>query len=85
MCMGPAAPGNHIAPSLHVIRRVQALLLAVMADRVMRGASVYKTLLVWPYAVAPVVAGVLFTVFRHDKKHSIESIKCFSHHSVSNL
>ena len=37
-----------------------ALLLAVMADRVMRGASVYKTLLVWPYAVAPVVAGVLW-------------------------
>src|SRR5687767_10560721 len=30
-----------------------ALLLAVMADRAVRGASVYKTLLVWPYAVAP--------------------------------
>ncbi|XVJ71104.1 MAG: sn-glycerol-3-phosphate ABC transporter permease UgpA [Rhizobacter sp.] len=37
-----------------------ALLLAVMADRVIRGASIYKTLLVWPYAVAPVVAGVLW-------------------------
>ncbi|HEX7888995.1 MAG TPA: sn-glycerol-3-phosphate ABC transporter permease UgpA [Ramlibacter sp.] len=37
-----------------------ALLLAVMANRVIRGASVYKTLLVWPYAVAPVVAGVLW-------------------------
>ncbi len=37
-----------------------ALLLAVMADRVMRGAGVYKTLLIWPYAVAPVVAGVLW-------------------------
>src|SRR4051812_15363970 len=37
-----------------------ALLLAVMANRVVRGESVYKTLLVWPYAVAPVVAGVQF-------------------------
>lgn len=36
-----------------------ALLLAVMADRVIKGASVYKTLLIWPYAVAPAVAGVL--------------------------
>jgi sn-glycerol 3-phosphate transport system permease protein len=37
-----------------------ALLLSVMANRVIRGAGVYKTLLVWPYAVAPVVAGVLW-------------------------
>ena len=37
-----------------------ALLLAVMANRVVRGAGVYQTLLVWPYAVAPVVAGVLW-------------------------
>jgi sn-glycerol 3-phosphate transport system permease protein len=37
-----------------------SLLLAVMADRVVRGALVYRTLLVWPYAVAPAVAGVLW-------------------------
>ncbi|MFZ1258733.1 MAG: sn-glycerol-3-phosphate ABC transporter permease UgpA [Candidatus Saccharimonas sp.] len=37
-----------------------ALLLAVMANRVVRAAPVYKTLLIWPYAVAPVVAGVLW-------------------------
>src|SRR5947209_20059685 len=37
-----------------------SLLFAVMADRVIRGASVYKTFLVWPYAVAPAVAGVLW-------------------------
>ena len=37
-----------------------ALLLAVMADRVLTGAGVYKTLLIWPYAVAPAVAGVLW-------------------------
>ena len=37
-----------------------ALVLAVMANRVVRGAGIYKTLLIWPYAVAPVVAGVLW-------------------------
>jgi sn-glycerol 3-phosphate transport system permease protein len=37
-----------------------SLLLAVMADRVIRGAGSYKAFLVWPYAVAPAVAGVLF-------------------------
>lgn len=37
-----------------------SLLLAAMADRVIRGAIAYKTLLIWPYAVAPAVAGVLW-------------------------
>ncbi len=37
-----------------------SLLLATMADRVIRGAAVYKTLLIWPYAVAPAIAGVLW-------------------------
>ena len=37
-----------------------ALLFAVMADRVIRGAGAYKTLLIWPYAVAPALAGVLW-------------------------
>jgi sn-glycerol 3-phosphate transport system permease protein len=37
-----------------------SLLLAVMADRVVRGAWAYRTLLIWPYAVAAAVAGVLY-------------------------
>jgi sn-glycerol 3-phosphate transport system permease protein len=37
-----------------------ALLFAVMADRVIKGAAVYKSALLWPYAVAPAVAGVLW-------------------------
>jgi sn-glycerol 3-phosphate transport system permease protein len=37
-----------------------SLLLAVFADRVVRGSGVYRTLLIWPYAVAPAVAGVLW-------------------------
>ena len=39
---------------------VISLLLATMADRVVRGAVGYKTLLIWPYAVAPAIAGVLW-------------------------
>ena len=37
-----------------------SMALAVFADRVLRGATAYKTLLIWPYAVAPAVAGVLW-------------------------
>src|SRR5450755_830199 len=37
-----------------------SLLLAVLADRVIRSATVYKTLLIWPYAVAPAIAAVLW-------------------------
>jgi len=37
-----------------------SLTLAVFADRVVRGAAFYRTLLIWPYAVAPAVAGVLW-------------------------
>jgi sn-glycerol 3-phosphate transport system permease protein len=37
-----------------------ALVLAAMADRVRRGALVYKTVLICPYAIAPAVAGVLW-------------------------
>ncbi|HEX4885222.1 MAG TPA: sn-glycerol-3-phosphate ABC transporter permease UgpA [Casimicrobiaceae bacterium] len=37
-----------------------SLVLAVFADRVMRGAGLYKTLLIWPYAVAHAVAAVLW-------------------------
>ena len=37
-----------------------SLLLAVFADRVIKGALAYKTLPIWPYAVAHAVAGVLW-------------------------
>jgi sn-glycerol 3-phosphate transport system permease protein len=39
---------------------VLSLVLAVFADRIVRGARVYQTLLIWPYAVAPAIAGVLW-------------------------
>jgi sn-glycerol 3-phosphate transport system permease protein len=37
-----------------------SLVLAVFADRAVRGATAYKTLLIWPYAVAPAIVGVLW-------------------------
>ena len=37
-----------------------ALILAGFAQRVVRGALFYRTLLIWPYAVAPVLAGALW-------------------------
>ena len=39
---------------------VVSLALAIFADRIVRFAMVYKTLLIVPYAVAPVIAGVLW-------------------------
>lgn len=46
--------------SVAVIAMSISLLLAAMADRVIKGATGYKTLIIWPYAVAPAVAGVLW-------------------------
>jgi sn-glycerol 3-phosphate transport system permease protein len=37
-----------------------ALLLAVMADKPLRGSAIYRTLLIWPYAISPPVVGVLW-------------------------
>ena len=48
------------ATAVTVLSLSFALLFAVQADKAIRGASVYKTLLIWPYAVAPVIAGVLW-------------------------
>jgi sn-glycerol 3-phosphate transport system permease protein len=39
---------------------VSALLLAGLVDQVRRGANLYQTLLIWPYAVAPAIAAVLW-------------------------
>jgi len=43
-----------------VLAMSTALLLAVFADREIRGRAVYRTMLIWPYAIAPAVAAVLW-------------------------
>ena len=42
------------------ISMATALLLAAASNRVLRGAGFYKLMLVWPYALAPAIAGVLW-------------------------
>lgn len=48
-----------------IISLSSGLLLATMADKPLRAAGVYRTLLIWPYAVAPAVAGVLWLFMLH--------------------
>ena len=44
-----------------------ALLLAIFADREIRGRALYRTLLIWPYAVAPAIAAVLWILLLHPQ------------------
>ena len=46
--------------SVAALAMCAALLLAVMANRAIRAATAYKTLIIWPYAVAPVAAAVVW-------------------------
>jgi sn-glycerol 3-phosphate transport system permease protein len=46
--------------SVAVLGLAISLILAVFADRVVRGTAIYRTFLIWPYAVAPVGVGVLW-------------------------
>jgi len=39
---------------------IVALAIAVLASQKVKGASIYRTLLIWPYAISPVVTGVIF-------------------------
>ncbi len=44
-----------------------ALFLAVQADKAIRGANFYKTMLIWPYAIAPAIAAVLWLFMFHPQ------------------
>ena len=50
-----------------VLSMAVALSLAVFADREIRGRGIYRTLLIWPYAVAPAVAAVLWILLLHPQ------------------
>lgn len=49
-----------IAVAIVVLGMSLSLLIATLAYQPIRGASIYRTLLIWPYAISPVVAGVIF-------------------------
>jgi len=53
--------------SVAVIALGSALFLAVQADKAIRGAHAYKTMIIWPYAVAPAVAAVLWLFMFHPQ------------------
>src|SRR5258706_505876 len=65
LCRGAAARTLVFTIAVTVLSMAPALLLAVMADKRIRGATAYKTLLIWPYAVAPAVAAVLWLFIFH--------------------
>jgi len=48
-----------------------ALLLATQADKNLKAAPIYKTFMIWPYAVAPAVAGVLWFFMFHPSLGSL--------------
>ena len=51
-----------------------ALLLAVQADKAIKGSQIYRTLLIWPYAVAPAIAGVLWLFMFHPSLGMISKV-----------
>lgn len=53
--------------SVAILALSVALFLAVQADKRLRAASLYRTLLIWPYAVAPAVAAVLWLFLFHPQ------------------
>lgn len=51
-----------------VISMSMALMIALLAAQKVKGASIYRTLLIWPYALSPVVAGAIFlAIFRQGR------------------
>ncbi len=51
-----------IGTAVVVIGLILSLLIATMAYQPVKGARIYRTLLVWPYAISPVVAGIIFVL-----------------------
>lgn len=49
-----------LAAAIVIIGLSLALLIATMAYQPIKGARIYRTLLIWPYAISPVVAGIIF-------------------------
>jgi sn-glycerol 3-phosphate transport system permease protein len=64
---GAAGTTAVFAFSVAILALSVALLLAVQADKAIRGSGLYKTLLIWPYAVAPAVAAVLWLFLFHPQ------------------
>jgi sn-glycerol 3-phosphate transport system permease protein len=53
------------AGGVTVLAVLGALILAGLATQKIRGLAVYRTLLLWPYGIAPAVAGIIFLFIFH--------------------
>ncbi len=53
--------------SVSALSLVAAFVLAVFADHEIRGRNLYRTLLIWPYAVAPAMSAVLWILMLHPQ------------------
>ena len=62
---GAAANTAVFATSVAGLALIVALFLAVQADKAIRGARFYRSMLIWPYAVAPAIAAVLWLFLFH--------------------
>ncbi|WP_455477259.1 sn-glycerol-3-phosphate ABC transporter permease UgpA [Bartonella sp. B41] len=75
--------------SVTVIAMAISLLLAVSVDRVIRAKKVYTMFLLWPYAVAPVLAGVLWLFIFHPTigifPFLLEKVRIIWDHRVSSV
>lgn len=56
-----------ISAAVVVIGLVLSLGIAYMAYQPVRGASIYRTLLIWPYAISPPVAGIIFSIIFNEQ------------------
>ena len=48
-----------------VVGLLISLLFAVLANQRIRGINIYRTLLIWPYALSPAVAGTIWALLWH--------------------
>ncbi|HKM60901.1 MAG TPA: sugar ABC transporter permease, partial [Acidisphaera sp.] len=53
--------------SVSVLSMALGLVFAVFADQELRGRAIYRMLLIWPYAVAPALAAVLWILLLHPQ------------------
>lgn len=51
-----------ISAGIVIVGLVAGLSIAYLAFQPVKGASIYRTLLIWPYAISPAVAGIIFFV-----------------------
>jgi sn-glycerol 3-phosphate transport system permease protein len=64
-----------VTVAIVLISMTVALMIALLASQKVRGASIYRTLLIWPYALSPVVTAAIFiSMFRDDRSGLINHL-----------